>query len=49
MKRLSFGIDPWSNLWHAVWTTLAFAASLAVWTTVDVPYREYGEDTSYLY
>ncbi len=31
LKRLSFGIRPFSTLWHAVWTTLAFVVSLSVW------------------
>ena len=31
LRRISFGLEPFSNLWHAVWTTIVFFALLTVW------------------
>jgi len=31
-----FGIRPYSNLFHAIWTTLAFVVFLAVWLFWDI-------------
>jgi hypothetical protein len=50
LRRISFGIEPFSNLWHAVWTTLVFMASVITWAleivygyTIPHPY----DQTSY--
>ena len=50
-KRFRFGIRPFSNLWHALWTTLAFAVSLTIWILEAV--YDFGaprgyENTSYV-
>jgi hypothetical protein len=43
-------VRPFSNLWHALWISLAFVVSLAIWVftrDLDIP-RGYEGNTSYL-
>ena len=47
LTRLSFGLEPFSNVWQAVWTTLAFAGSLTVWVLAYTGGRP-DRDTSYV-
>ena len=36
-KKPLLNIRPFSNLWHALWTSLAFIVSIILWITVDAP------------
>ena len=48
------GIVPFSNLWHAIWTTMAALGSSAVWIFVDDnrpsdPYANTSYVTDFIY